>query len=75
MRPLTLTLATAIFAFAQPAPSPNKVHPGMRNPAGEFPTGPKIGEQLPPITLPDQNGQPVTVAGRAAVVFYRSAVW
>lgn len=75
MHPLTLTLVTAIFVLAQPALSPNKVHPGMRNPTGEFPTGPKIGEKLPAIALPDQNGQPVTVTGRAAVVFYRSAVW
>ena len=75
MRPLTATLAIAALALAQPAPPQAKPHPGTRNPAGDFPTGPKIGEKLPAITLPDQNGQPVTVSGRAAVVFYRSAVW
>ncbi len=75
MRSLTVTLATAVLALAQPAASQTKVHPGTRNPTGDFATGPKIGEKLPAITLPDQNGQPVTVAGRAAVVFYRSAVW
>lgn len=75
MRQLTVTLATAVFALAQPALAQTKAHPGTRNPTGDFPTGPKIGEKLPAITLPDQNGQPVTVTGRAAVVFYRSAVW
>ena len=65
-----ITLAGALLAAAQ-----TKTHPGMRNPSGDFPTGPKIGDRLPAVTLPDQDGRPVTLSGRAAVVFHRSAVW
>lgn len=51
-----------------------------RDPAGEFPTGPEIGEQLPAVVAldtagnrfdlhEDRDGEP------AIVVFHRSAVW
>jgi len=44
------------------------------------PTGPEVGERLPDFTLPDAKGRPVTFhadrgRSKAAVVFYRSAVW
>ena len=43
-------------------------------------TGPEIGERLPEFTLPDANGKAVSFhadrgTAKAAVVFYRSAVW
>jgi hypothetical protein len=46
----------------------------------DFPTGPSVGEMLPDFALPDASGRPVSLhddrAGhRAAVVFFRSAVW
>ena len=55
--------------------------PAMRFPeSDEFPTGPDLGERLPQISLPDQDGQMVNVeeargAGRALVVFHRSVRW
>lgn len=53
---------------------------GRRDPAGEFPTGPAVGEPLPDVVASDAFGQQFDVhehrAGRPAVVlFYRSAVW
>ena len=43
-------------------------------------TGPEIGERLPDFTLPDANDNGVSFhkdrgTAKAAVVFYRSAVW
>ncbi len=45
-----------------------------------FPTGPEIGERLPNFELMDQSGRRVDLHAdrgdsRAAVVFFRSAVW
>ena len=53
---------------------------GRRDPKGDFPTGPAVGEVLPSIVARDDRGRTVDVhadrAGRPAVVlFYRSAVW
>ncbi len=65
------------LGFEAPAPLG---HPGRRGlPAGRS-TGPEVGEKLPDFELPDQTGRRVRFhadrAGRkAAVVFYRSAVW
>lgn len=56
-------------------------HPGRRYPAEhEFPTGPAIGERLPDVALPNQDGEVVDLHAhrgdsKAVVVFYRSAVW
>ena len=49
-------------------------------PTGDFPPGLAVGERAPDFTLPDQHGEPVTFhadrdGARAAVLFYRSAVW
>lgn len=56
-------------------------HPARRYPATEdFPTGPAVGDALPDIRLPNQQGEMADVkalaAGQSAVViFFRSAVW
>ena len=49
-----------------------------RQPEEEFPTGPSIGETIPPIVLPDQHGKLVDVSKSvgergAIVVFHRAA--
>ncbi|MEM8748128.1 MAG: hypothetical protein AAF945_21125 [Actinomycetota bacterium] len=49
-------------------------------PTGDFPPGLAIGDAAPDFTLPNHLGESVTFhddrAGRrAAVLFYRSAVW
>jgi len=46
----------------------------------DFYCGPEVGEPLPPFTLIDQWGKPRDIhvdraRSKAAVVFYRSAVW
>lgn len=59
------------------------IQPGVgprRNPAGDFPTGPAVGERLPQMIAVDQTGSAIDVhadrAGEPAiVVFHRSAVW
>jgi hypothetical protein len=53
---------------------------GRRDPAGDFPTGPAVGERLPEIVAADHRGHLIDVHGDrggrpAVVVFYRSAVW
>jgi len=42
--------------------------------------GPQVGERVPDFTLPDQNGNPVSLASilrpnGAILMFYRSADW
>ena len=65
------------LGFEAPAPVG---HPGRANlPPGKT-VGPALGERLPDFELPDQNGRLVRFhqdrgGSRAAVVFYRSAVW
>ena len=54
---------------------------GPRNdPRGEFPTGPKVGAQMPNIKCRDAVGEPFDLdANRgdapALFIFFRSAVW
>jgi hypothetical protein len=61
--------------------APSRLSSNQRRvPPEDFPTGPEIGERLPDFTLPDQTGRKVRFhedrgSSRAAVVFYRSAVW
>lgn len=56
-------------------------HPARRYPAdNNFPTGPAVGESLPNIKLPNQNGEMIDIKQRkgnsnAVVVFFRSASW
>lgn len=56
-------------------------HPGRRFPAEEnFPSGPAIGERLPDFRLANQYGELVEFHAsrkgrKAAIIFYRSAVW
>ncbi|MBT4519770.1 MAG: redoxin domain-containing protein [Halieaceae bacterium] len=63
--------------FDAPAPLG---HPARASMPKGHPTGPGVGEQLPDFELPDANGQPVRLhehraGARAALIFYRSAVW
>lgn len=63
--------------FDAPAPLGHPGRAGM--PEGQS-TGPAIGEKLPDFELPNADGQPVRfhehrAGAKAALVFYRSAVW
>lgn len=57
--------------------------PGLgprKDPIGEFPTGPAVGERFPDVVATAATGETIDVhlhrGDRAAVfVFYRSAVW
>jgi hypothetical protein len=51
-----------------------------RQPEKDFHTGPEVGEVVPSIVLPDQNGYLIDVAKSlgskgGVVVFHRSAYW
>lgn len=65
------------LGFDAPAPLG---HPGRAGlPAGQ-PTGPEVGELLPNFELPNAGGIPLRfhehrAGSRAALVFFRSAVW
>ena len=65
------------FGMVGPLPASD----GQRQPLPEgAPTGPEVGERLPDFTLPSANGRTVSFHedrgdSKAAVVFYRSAVW
>lgn len=54
---------------------------GPRNdPRGEFPTGPKVGQQMPNVQCADKNGEPFDLHldrgdAPALFIFFRSAVW
>lgn len=55
-------------------------HGQRRLPDEGFFSGPEIGDALPNFTLKDQNGRSIDLHAdrgdsKAAVVFYRSAVW
>ena len=61
------------------APAPLE-HPARASLPEGGPTGPAIGERLPDFELPDAYGNPVSFHAdrgkrKAALVFYRSAVW
>ena len=65
------------LGFEAPAPVG---HPGRAGLPEGASTGPEIGERLPDFTLPDAFGNKIHFhedrgTARAAVVFYRSAVW
>jgi hypothetical protein len=65
------------LGFDAPAPLG---HPGRANRPEGAPTGPAVGERLPDFRLPDHTGRSVDFHAdrgnaKAAVVFYRSAVW
>jgi len=65
------------LGFEAPAPL---AHPGRTGLPAGHPTGPEVGERLPDFELPDSAGRRVRFHedrgnSRAAVVFYRSAVW
>jgi hypothetical protein len=65
------------LGFEAPAPVG---HPARANLPDGTPTGPAIGERLPDFELTDHTGRRVRFHedrgdAKAAVVFYRSAVW
>ncbi len=72
-----MTIERDESGFDAPAPLGHPARAGL--PVGH-PTGPAIGERLPDFELPDARGRLISFhedrAGRkAALVFYRSAVW
>lgn len=72
-----MTVETDELGFEAPAPLG---HPGRLGLAAGQPTGPEIGERLPDFSLPDHAGHVVhfhadRAGSKAAVLFYRSAVW
>lgn len=72
------TATTDDFGLTVPIPIS---FPARRYPAAEgYPTGPEVGDLMPDFELPDQNGdlvnfQTAREGKKAAVVFFRSAVW
>jgi hypothetical protein len=63
--------------FDAPAPLGHPARAGL--PEGH-PTGPEAGERLPDFELPDAFGRPLDFHrdrgdSKAALIFYRSAVW
>ena len=63
--------------FDAPAPLG---HPGRAGLPPGHSTGPNIGERLPDFELPDASGRAVNFhedrdGSKAALIFYRSAVW
>ena len=72
-----MTVETDELGFEAPAPLG---HPGrMGLPAGAS-MGPEVGERLPDFTLADHTGRLVRfhedrAGAKAALLFYRSAVW
>ena len=65
------------FGLVGPLP----ISDGQRQPLADgSPTGPDVGERLPDFTLTGAHGRPVSFhedrgSSKAAVVFFRSAVW
>ena len=65
------------FGFAAPLKATSNQR---RLPDEGFPTGPALGARLPDFTLVDHTGRTVNLhadraGAKAAVVFFRSAVW
>ena len=65
------------FGLRAPLPAD---HGQRRMPEEGFASGPEVGDPLPGFVLNDQTGRPVDLHAdrgetKAAVVFFRSAVW
>ena len=72
-----MTVERDTLGFDAPTPLENPARAGL--PAGAT-TGPALGERLPDFVLPDAYGRAVNFhedrgQRKAALVFYRSAVW
>ena len=72
-----MTVERDEFGFDAPAPLG---HPGRLGLEAGHPTGPEVGERLPDFRLPDAYGREIDFhadrgGSKAALVFYRSAVW
>lgn len=73
----TMTIERDERGFDAPVPLG---HPGRLGLPEGHPTGPEVGERLPDFTLPDAQGRLIDFHrdrghSKAAVVFFRSAVW
>ena len=65
------------FGFVGPLPASHRLR---RIHEQGFATGPEVGERLPDFELEDQTGRRISLHAdrgnsKAAVVFFRSAVW
>jgi len=65
------------FGFVGPLPASHRLR---QIPGPDLATGPEIGERLPDFDLVDHTGRRVSLHAdrgnsKAAVVFFRSAVW
>jgi hypothetical protein len=72
-----MTVERDAAGFDAPAPLGHPARAGLPN---DHPTGPGIGDKLPDFELPDAAGRPIRfhadrAEAKAALVFYRSAVW
>ena len=72
-----MTVERDPHGFDAPAPLG---HPGRLGLEAGHSTGPEVGDRLPDFQLPDAYGRKIDFhadrgAARAALVFYRSAVW
>ena len=72
-----MTVERDDLGFDAPAPLG---HPARASLPGGASTGPTVGEHLPDFELPDAFGRTVSFHAdrgerKAALVFYRSAVW
>ena len=72
-----MTVERDKLGFDAPAPLDHPARAGLAEGAS---TGPMIGERLPDFTLPDAHGNRISFHAdrgtrKAALVFYRSAVW
>ncbi len=72
-----MTVERDEHGFDAPAPLGHPARSGL--PEGHV-TGPEVGERLPDFSLPDAFGREIDFhadrgRSKAALVFYRSAVW
>jgi hypothetical protein len=73
----SMTVERDNLGFDAPAPLDHPARASL--PRGAY-AGPTVGERLPDFELPDAFGRPVSFHAdrgkhKAALVFYRSAVW
>lgn len=72
-----MTVERDSAGFDAPAPLGHPARAGLPEGTG---TGPEVGKRLPDFELPDAQGRMVSfhenrAGSKAALIFYRSAVW